>query len=165
MRMGMHSILTESQLALRAAVGGSIACYLAAFLQLQRPIYALVAAIIVTDFAPSQTKRLSLQRLSATGIGGMCGVAVWSAFGQAQWSVGLGILIAMVLSHACNASAGAKVAGYVCALIILDSGDDPLTYAWYRVLETVLGIAIAWLLSLVPRLIELKEPAGPKNGS
>lgn len=61
--------------------------------------------------------------------------------------------------------AGAKVAGYVCALIILNSGDDPLVHAWHRVIETVLGIAVAWLLSLVPRLVEFKNPIGPEKGS
>ena len=127
--MGVHGILVGSQLALRAAVGGTASYYAAAYLGLQHPIYALVAAIIVTDFAPVETKRLSLQRLIATGIGAICGVALSTAFGQAQWIAGVGILIAMVLSHACNASAGAKVAGYVCALIILDSGDDPLVHA------------------------------------
>jgi uncharacterized membrane protein YgaE (UPF0421/DUF939 family) len=163
--MGVHSILVGSQLALRAAAGGTVSYYAAAYLGLQHPIYALVAAIIVTDFAPGETKRLSLQRLIATGIGAMCGVALSMAFGHAQWLAGIGIFIAMVLSHACNASAGAKVAGYVCALIILSSGDDPLIHALHRVIETVLGIAVAWVLSLVPRLVEFKAPASPEKGS
>ena len=144
-------------------MAGTVSFYLAAFFNLQHPIYALVAAIIVTDFSPAETTRLGIQRLAATGIGAICGVALSSAFGQLQWIVGFGILIAMILCHACNISAGAKVAGYLCALIILSEGEDPLRHALYRVIETVVGIAVAWMLSLVPRLIRLDEPANSEK--
>ena len=163
--MHIHQILVGSQLALRAALAGTISFYLAKFLNLQHPIYALVAAIIVTDFSPAETTRLGIQRLVATGIGAICGVALSSAFGQVQWIVGFGILIAMMLCHACNVSAGAKVAGYLCALIILSEGEDPWRHALYRVIETVLGIAIAWMLSVVPRLIRLEESGNPEKGT
>ena len=38
-----------------------------------------------------------------------------------------------------------------------------LLNAGHRVIETVLGIAVAWLLSLVPRLVEFKNPSGPEG--
>jgi uncharacterized membrane protein YgaE (UPF0421/DUF939 family) len=161
--MHIHQIVVGSQLALRAALAGTISLYLAKFLDLQHPIYALVAAIIVTDFSPAETTRLGRQRLAATGIGAICGVALSSAFGQVEWTVGFGILVAMILCHACNVSAGAKVAGYLCALIILGEGEDPWRHALYRFVETVVGIAVAWILSLVPRLIRLEEPADPEK--
>jgi uncharacterized membrane protein YgaE (UPF0421/DUF939 family) len=161
--MRIRQIVVGSQLALRAAVAGTVSFYLATFFNLQHPIYALVAAIIVTDFSPAETTRLGAQRLAATGIGAVCGVVLSGAFGQIQWIVGLGILIAMILCHASNISAGAKVAGYVCALVILNDGEDPWMHARYRVIETVVGIAVAWTLSLVPRLIRLEEPADPEK--
>lgn len=155
--MGIHQIVIGSQLALRAAVGGTLAYYLASILNMQHPIYALVATIIVTDFSSSETRRLGLQRLIATGIGATCGVALSVGLQPDPWLIGVGILAAMVLSHICNASAGAKVAGYVCAIIMITSGAEPWVHAWYRVIETVLGVAVGWLLSLVPRIIEFKD--------
>jgi uncharacterized membrane protein YgaE (UPF0421/DUF939 family) len=154
----IRHIIIGSQLALRAALAGTLSFYLAKFFNLQHPIYALVAAIIVTDLSPAETTRLGSQRLIATGIGAICGVALSNAFGQQnQWIVGLGLLVAMISCHVCNLSAGAKVAGYVSALVILNEGEDPWSHALYRMIETVLGIAVAWVLSLIPRLIHVGE--------
>ena len=157
--MSLHKILEGSQLALRAAAGGTLAYYFAASLGLQHPIYALVATIIVTDFSPTETRRLGIHRLIATAIGAICGVAFSVAVEPAPWTVALGILTPMVISHVCNASAGAKVAGYVSAIIIFTGGTAPWHHASHRVIETVLGIVVGWVLSLIPRIIELKEPA------
>jgi uncharacterized membrane protein YgaE (UPF0421/DUF939 family) len=158
--MDIRRILIGGQLALRAAVGGTMAYYLATFLNLQHPLYALVATIIVTDFSPSETRRLGGQRLTATAFGAFCGVSLSMVFDPSPWLAGFGILAAMVLSHACNADAGSKVAGYICAIIIFSSGSTPWVHALHRVVETVLGIAVGWLLSLIPRIVKLNSPDG-----
>ena len=157
MAPNMHLILTRSQLSFRAAVAATVSYGVAKGLSLPHPIYALIAAIIVTDFSPTETKKLGLQRLAATVIGAVCGVVMWVVFEPAEWTVGLGVFAAMVVCHILNVSGGAKVAGYVSALAMLNDGDQPWAFAWYRLIETVLGICVAWLLSLVPRLIELQE--------
>jgi len=52
---------------------------------LPHPIYARVAAIIVTDISPVETKRLGLQRLAAPALV-LCVKSLSSAFGQFQWT-------------------------------------------------------------------------------
>jgi hypothetical protein len=66
-------------------------------------------------------------------------------------------LIAMAICNVCNFSGGAKVAGFVSAVVLLSYGEHPWVHAWYRLSETILGIGVAWLISLVPRLIQLDE--------
>ena len=48
---------------------------------------------------------------------------------------------------------GAKIAGYTCGIVIISFWPDPWTYAYYRLVETMLGIGVAWAISMVPKLV------------
>lgn len=68
------------------------------------------------------------------------------------------ILTAMLLSYVVHLQAAAKLAGYVCGIIVLAHCAHPWSYAVYRVIETFLGIAMAVLVSLVPKLMRVEIP-------
>ena len=72
---------------------------------------------------------------------------------QGAPAIGLGIFAAMLLSHVLFLSAAAKVAGYVAGIVLLHHSDDPWAYAFARLIETVLGIGVAMLVSFLPRVI------------
>ena len=52
---------------------------------------------------------------------------------------------------------GAKVAGYICGIVVVAHGTHPWSYAVLRFTETVLGIGVAWLISFVPKVIQIVE--------
>jgi uncharacterized membrane protein YgaE (UPF0421/DUF939 family) len=157
MQTRVSILLSGCLLSLRAALGATISYALAKSLGLPHPVYALVAAIVVTDFYPSETRKLGLERLAATFIGALCGVLLWTIVEPKEWVIGVGIFMAMGICHVCNFGGGAKVAGFVSAVVLLSYGEHPWTHAGYRLAETVVGIGVAWLISLVPRLIQLNE--------
>lgn len=149
--------LKPLQLAVRAAAGASIAFAVAEVLKLDHPIIAFTAAVIVTDLKPAQTQELGLRRVAATAVGGVTGAVLSPALPPTAWALGTSVLVAMLISHMLRAREGAKVAGYICGLIVLDNSAAPWHNALYRMIETALGVIVAWIISYVPKLIPIDE--------
>jgi uncharacterized membrane protein YgaE (UPF0421/DUF939 family) len=113
----------------------------------------MIAAVIVTDLSPAHTRELALPRLAGTVIGAGIGAAAVPVLGGGVWTMALGVLVAMFMAQTLKWPEAAKLAGYVCGLVVLEHGDQAWTDALLRFVETVLGIAAAVLVSLVPKLI------------
>ena len=150
------TLITGLQLSLRAAVSAGLAVAIAQFLKLQYPIYALLAAVIVLDLSPSRTQQLAVQRLVGTLVGATVGATLSEFLPSGPLAIAVSILAAMLLSWGLRLYAAAKVAGYVCGIVILSHDAAPWGYAVYRVIETLLGIAMAVLVSLVPTLMRVE---------
>lgn len=151
-------VLTRFGLTIRAAVGAGLSYAIAALLHFQHPIFALIAAVIVTDFSASETSRLALQRLAGTLVGAVVGASLRSFVEPNALTLGTAVLLGMPVCYLIRAPNGAKLAGYVAAITMLDPGGNPWRYASYRLVETMVGVGVAWTLSLVPRLI--RNPNG-----
>jgi len=151
------------QLAVRAATAASLSLAIAKCFDLQFPIYAFIAAVIVTDLSPEQTRQLGLRRMVATVIGAVCGAILSPLLPHGALAIGISVLIAMVLCNLLGAPEGAKVSGYICGLVVFDHSSEPWTYALLRFIETGLGVAVAWLISYVPKLIRIEEPDDTKT--
>jgi uncharacterized membrane protein YgaE (UPF0421/DUF939 family) len=52
----------------------------------------------------------------------------------------------------------AKVAGFICGIIVIGHSPEPWLNAFARFVETTLGVVVALLVSYVPKLIKLDEP-------
>jgi uncharacterized membrane protein YgaE (UPF0421/DUF939 family) len=141
------------QLSARCAAAAAISLGVAGLLQMPFPLYAVIAAVIVTDPSAAETRKLALPRIVGTIVGASLGAALspWLAAGPA--AIASGIFTAMALSHALGTPAAAKLAGYVCAICLLQEAASPWTYSWWRFAETMLGIGVAVLASLVPPLL------------
>lgn len=146
------------QLAVRASVAASLSLALAQLLGLQYPLYAMIAAVIVTDLSRAETSRLGLRRLGGTVVGALCGASLSRLLHVSPWAVASSIFLAMLLCHVVRAPEGAKVAGYTSSIILLTHGADPWVYGFWRFVETALGIAVAWLISSIPKLLRSEDP-------
>jgi uncharacterized membrane protein YgaE (UPF0421/DUF939 family) len=150
----VHSTHTTAlQLSLRAGVAAGLALGIGQLLRLQFPIYAMISAVVVTDLDPAQTRKLGLPRLAGTVLGATLGALICVLLSPGAWEVGLGVLLAMFLSHLLGLQDAAKVAGFVCGIALFAYDDAPWSYALHRSIETMVGIALAVLISLVPKLL------------
>jgi uncharacterized membrane protein YgaE (UPF0421/DUF939 family) len=145
------------QLALRAAVAAAVAVAIAKVFKLEFPIYALLAAVIVTDLAPSQSRTLAIHRLAATLGGALCGAALTFVLPSGPIAVGVSILLAMLLCQLLQIPDAAKIAGFICGIVVLEDSADPWLSAASRFMETTLGVIVALLVSYVPKLIKIDE--------
>lgn len=157
------SFVRGVQLAVRAGAAASLSLAIAKFFDLQFPIYAFIAAVIVTDLSPLQTRQLGLRRLVATVVGAVCGAVLSPLLPPGPLAIGLSVVIAMVLCDVLGAPEGAKVSGYICGLVVFYQSSEPWSYAFFRFMETGLGVAVAWLVSYVPKLIRAEEPKDTKT--
>ena len=146
------------QLAVRAATAAGIAVAAAQGLGLPFPLYAMIAAVLVTDVSSTTTRRLAMVRLLGTLLGALTGVVLLQGMPSGAWAIALGILATMLLSHALRLDDAAKLAGYVCGIVLLDHAGDAWTYAFHRVVETLVGIAAAVIVGFVPKLLSTDEP-------
>ena len=147
------------QVSARCAAAAAIALGIAEVLRLPFPIYAVIAAVIVTDPSATETRNLAVPRILGTIVGASLGATLspWLAAGPV--AIAIGTFVAMALGHALGMPAAAKLAGYVCAICLLQETASPWMYAWWRFAETLLGIGVAVAASLVPPLL----PAPAKN--
>lgn len=158
----MEGHLGAFQLALRAAVAAGLALAVAAFLQLQHPVFALISAVIVTDLAPASTRSLAVPRFAGVALGTVLGACLADWLPQGPWLLVLGVFAGMFLSHLLRLRGTSRLAGYMCAIVVVNTGQDPWTHALHRMSETVLGIGAALLVSLVPFL--LRSDRGKNHG-
>ncbi len=157
--MTFSGLIVPFQLSLRASLGAGLSVAIAQLLHLRYPLYAMIAAVIVTDLSPSQTRNLAFRRLAGTILGAAVGALLSSFMAPNPWTICIGILIAMFLSHLLRLKDAAKLSGYVCGIVLLEHSLHPWLYALHRLIETVLGIGVAVLVSLVPKLIRIESPS------
>ena len=116
----------------------------------------------MTDLSPAQTRRLGWRRLVATVVGATCGALLCQALPSGPLAVGVGVLVAMLLCDVVRMQEGAKVGGYICGIVMISYAAHPWSYAGYRLLETMLGVVVAWGIRLVPRLVRVDGPETPE---
>jgi len=153
--------VTALQVSTRASVAAALAVVIADGVGLEFPLYALIAAIIVTDLSPTRTRQLGLQRLIGTVIGATIGAATSVATAPVTHNgalrITIGVLVAMLISNVTGSPAAAKLAGYVCGIVLLNFNDHPWSYASYRFVETVIGITTAVVVSFIPKLFNVAD--------
>ncbi|RYG54314.1 hypothetical protein EON80_31845 [bacterium] len=138
-----------SLLGIRAALASCAAVAIAQSLHLTYPLYAVVAAVIVTDVSSEKTQQSGVQRLLGTAVGSVSGPLLVLWLGDSLVVMGVAIARLIFLCYVVGYTEASKLAGYVAGLVVLDHSDAPWDYARDRFVETSLGIVLAIVVSLL----------------
>jgi hypothetical protein len=114
------SLAPGLQVSVRAGFAAGLSVAVAQLLRLEFPIYAMIAAVIVTHLSPERTRQLALPRLVGTVVGSTLGAALSPVVVPRPAAIVLTVVAAMFACHLLRLPDAAKVAGYVCGIVLLD---------------------------------------------
>jgi uncharacterized membrane protein YgaE (UPF0421/DUF939 family) len=153
------------EIGVRAALASLLSAWVALWLGMDFPIYAVIAAIVVTDASPEVTRRTGLLRLVGNIIGAGLGGGLGSLLGHTPLVMAGGVLLAILLCALTGLKDAAKITGYITGIVILFHGDKPWAYAWARFVETSIGLGFAILVGSLAEVLGkfYKLRTGNKN--
>jgi uncharacterized membrane protein YgaE (UPF0421/DUF939 family) len=136
------------QIGLRAALASLLAALVAFRLGMDYPIYAVIAAIVVTDPSPEVTRRMGFTRLLGNGMGAVLGAIIATYLGHSPFVMAGGVLFSILLCDLIGLKDAQKITAYITGIVILFHGDTPWAYAKDRFIETTIGLAFAVLVGM-----------------
>ena len=113
----------------------------------QPPLFAVIAAIIVVQPSVNQSFAKAIERSFGVVLGVVIAMLVGLAFGEHAWVILLAVVAAIVLAWALRLAAGANNQVPISAMLVLALGAASPVYATERIVETILGAAIAFVVN------------------
>lgn len=118
-------------------------------LNLPSPIFAAIAAIVAMRPSVAQSIIDGGYRIIATIIGGIIGFLVLYYFGSGPFTIGFAVILAILICNGLKLQEAIVLTGITVSAVMVDVQGDPFTYAWQRLLVTLLGIVIGITVNLV----------------
>lgn len=115
----------------------------------QLPVFAAIAALLVVLPSVNQSLIKALERSVGVIAGVVIAVLLMLLLGGEGWIVLLAIVVAMLLAWALRASTGTANQVAISAMLVLALGASSPEYAWARVVETLIGAAIGFIVNVV----------------
>ncbi|MET0590079.1 MAG: FUSC family protein [Naasia sp.] len=113
------------------------------------PIFAVVAAIIVVQPSVNQSYARAVERSFGVVLGVLIALGAVLLLGQHSWLVLVATVIAVFASWALRLTPGSSSQIAISAMLVLTIGAATPEYALARIIETVMGAAIALIINAV----------------
>ncbi|MCS0499750.1 FUSC family protein [Protaetiibacter mangrovi] len=112
------------------------------------PVFAAIAALLVVQPSLNQSVAKAIERSVGVVAGVVIASALALAFGQATWVVLVAVVAALAVAWALRMTTGTSNQVAISALLVLALGAATPDYALDRVLETVIGAVIGFIVNL-----------------
>lgn len=159
--MRLTSLIRASKrVPLMQAVKTSVATVAAWFIALailpgQLPVFAAVGALLVVQPSLHQSFGKAIERSIGVIGGVLIATAISMIFGSAGWVVLLAIVLSIMAAWALRLSSGSSNQLPISAMLVLSIGAATPDYALGRILETLIGVTIGFIINalIVPPVI------------
>ncbi|GAA1694952.1 hypothetical protein GCM10009808_10080 [Microbacterium sediminicola] len=112
------------------------------------PIFGAIAALLVVQPSLNQTFTRAIERTTGVVVGVLVATGLALAFGSPGWVVVVGIVLGLLIGWIMRMTPGSANQIAISALLVLAIGTTTPDYALDRVLETLMGAAIGFVVNL-----------------
>lgn len=113
------------------------------------PIFAVIAALLVVQPSVNQSLTRGIERSLGAVLGVVVATLIGVAFGDAQWAVLLATVLAILIAWSLRLSTATTNQVPISAMLVLALGAGALDYSVLRIVETIVGAAIAFAVNLI----------------
>lgn len=132
-------------------IGAAVAAWYLTLLVIpdEKPIFAVMAAIIVVQPSVNQSLGRALERSIGTILGVIVALGASMAFGAPGWLVILAITIAIFVGWMLKFTPATSNQIAISAMLVIAIGAATPEYAAHRILETLIGVAVGLVINAV----------------
>ncbi|MFD5213856.1 aromatic acid exporter family protein [Microbacterium sp. NPDC058345] len=113
------------------------------------PVFAAIAALLVVQPSVNQSLSKALERSIGVIAGVIIAVLLSVLLGAQSWVVLAAVVVAMLIAWALRASPGTGNQVAISAVLVLALGSSSPDYAVNRIIETLIGAAIGFVVNIV----------------
>jgi len=123
------------------------------------PVFAAIAALLVVQPSVNQSLSKALERSAGVILGVVIAVGLSLLLGAQSWVVLAAVVVAMLIAWSLRASTGTGNQVAISAVLVLALGSSNPDYALDRILETLIGAAIGFVVNVAIVPPVLSAPA------
>ncbi|MDQ4215024.1 FUSC family protein [Microbacterium sp. ASV81] len=112
------------------------------------PVFAAIAALLVVQPSVNQSLAKAVERSIGVIAGVVIAVLLTLALGGLSWVVLLSVVVAMVVAWSFKATPGTANQVAISAMLVLALGSSSPDYAVDRILETLIGAVIGFVVNI-----------------
>ncbi|MEV8218259.1 FUSC family protein [Microbacterium sp. NPDC077391] len=123
------------------------------------PVFAAIAALLVVQPSVNQSLSKALERSAGVILGVVIAVLLSLLLGAQSWVVLAAVVVAMLAAWSLRASTGTGNQVAISAVLVLALGSSNPDYALDRILETLIGAAVGFVVNVAVVPPVLSAPA------
>ncbi|MDA8442149.1 MAG: aromatic acid exporter family protein [Peptococcaceae bacterium] len=132
---------------IKTGLAVALCVWIAQLLNFKYPFYSAIAAVIALQATLADSWRQGIIRMQGTLVGAITGYVFALVAVHNPWWTGLGLIVTLAILKAMRWTDAINIASIVFIAITINITGPPLNYASSRIIDTLLGITVAFAVN------------------